>query len=85
MNEEIRSRILREFAEPEQTHTLAQVESITLRHVMAESQSNLDNTCLAVLKLSSGNLAKLETLVKAAKEDFRDVIYWADLENGKVT
>jgi len=85
MIEEIRNRILQEFAEPEQTIALAEMESITLQHVMAQSQTNLNNTWLAILKLSKGDLAELKSLVKAAKEDFRDVIYWAAIENGITT
>jgi len=48
---------------------------------MAESQHNLDNTWCAILKLSNGDLSELRSLVKAAKQDFRDVIYWVSIEN----
>ncbi len=60
-------------------HTLVkwELESIRLEHVMAESECNLENTRLAVLKLSKGSLEDLRTYVSFAKKDFRDVIMWA--------
>jgi hypothetical protein len=80
MNNQIQSKIIADFIESEQTAALNELQSITLQHVMAESQFNLDNTLFAILKLSKGNLNELRSLVEAAKEDFRDVIYWATLE-----
>ena len=85
MNEEIRNRILREFKESEHAIVLAEMESITLQYVMAESQTNLENTWLAILDLSKGDLTELKALVKSAKTDFRDVIYWATLEKEENT
>jgi hypothetical protein len=76
----IKSSVLCDFAEADQAQAIAELESITLQHVMAESQTNLDNTWKAILQLSKGNLSELQRLVKAAKLDFRDVIYWATLE-----
>jgi hypothetical protein len=80
MNNQIQSKIIADFIESELTAALNELQSITLQHVMAESQFNLDNTWFAILKLSKGNLNELRSLVKAAKVDFRDVIYWATLE-----
>jgi hypothetical protein len=80
MNNQIKSKIIAEFIESEQTTALNELQSITLQHVMAESQFNLDNTWFAILKLSKGDLNELRSLVEAAKEDFRNVIYWASLE-----
>jgi hypothetical protein len=80
MNNQIQSKIAAEFIESDQAAALRELQSITLQHVMAESQFNLDNTWFAILKLAKGDLNELRSLVKAAKEDFRDVIYWATLE-----
>jgi hypothetical protein len=77
----LKNRVSQAFAETDQTQVLAELESITLQHVMAESQTNLDNTWQAILDLSRGNLPELQRLVAAAKLDFRDVIYWANLSN----
>lgn len=44
---------------------------------MAESEHNLRNTRLAILKLAEGDLSRVEELTESAKVDFRDIIYWA--------
>jgi hypothetical protein len=80
MNNQINSKLSAEFNESEHGIALSELQSITLQHVMAESQFNLDNTRFAILKLSKGNINELRRLVKVAKDDFRDVIYWATLE-----
>jgi hypothetical protein len=81
MNDSFKSTVQREFAELDQGQAIAELESITLEHVMAESQTNLDNTLHAVLKLCEGDISVLRALVVAAKQDFRDVIYWASLKS----
>jgi len=83
MNKEIKNRVFNEFSEEDREAAFAELVTITLQHVMANSQANLDSTWISILKLSNGNLDKLIMLVKAAKEDFRDVIYWATLEEEK--
>lgn len=80
MNEEIVNLIKSEFSDKEANAAIDEMSTITLQHVMAESEFNLNNTLLAILKLSKGNLMELKRLVKFAKEDFRDVIYWSTLE-----
>ena len=80
MNKEIKKIVIRDFKESDQAIAISELESITPKHVMAESQQNLDNTQRAILKLSHGSLSELRSLVKTAKQDFRDVIYWASLE-----
>ena len=65
------------FNEQEREIAVSQLASITLRHVMAESEQNLLNTRLSILKLAKGNLEDLVYYVEAAKKDFRDVVYWA--------
>ena len=56
------------------------MNSVTLKHVMANCEKNLYNTHSAILKLANGNIVELEELVKCAKNDFRDVILWASLK-----
>lgn len=80
MKKHIKDQIITDFPQEDQQAVQQELESITLEHVMAASQGNLDNTWLAILKLSKGNIEELKKLVQAAKEDFRDVIYWASLE-----
>jgi len=81
MDESIKLRIRHDFSESDYDLVLSELESITLEHVMAESQTNLDNTWNSILQLSKGDLSELGHMVEAAKADFRDVIYWAGQEN----
>lgn len=80
MREEIINEVKLKFSDEEVTPAIEYLNSIELTHVMAGSQSNLDNTWLAIVKLSNGNLEELIRLTECAKQDFRDVIYWAGLE-----
>ena len=80
MNQEIKNEIYKTFKEEDHTRTIEILSSITLKYVMAESQTNLDNTWLSIIYLSKGSIGKLKELVTVAKIDFRDVIYWATLE-----
>jgi len=82
MNPEIKSRIHRDFPPGQQIDVISALNRLGLKDVMAESQYNLDNTLSAILQLSKGNIADVYSLVEAAKNDFRDVIYWATLEPG---
>ena len=72
-----------DFDEEDHDLVKSELNSITLDHVMANSKTNLNNTRKAILQLSKGDLNTLGELVEAAKKDFRDVIYWASLENDK--
>lgn len=72
-----------DFDESDHELVLAELNSITLNHVMARSKNNLKKTRSAILQLSKGDLNELGYLVDVAKVDFRDVIYWASLENKK--
>jgi hypothetical protein len=74
---------LNDFDKADHALVISELNSITLDHVMAKSAQNLNNTRAAILQLSKGDFNKLEQLVKAAKIDFRDVIYWASIENEK--
>lgn len=80
MNNEIIKLIEADFSEKDREKAIKEMSSITLKHVMAESEQNLKNTWLAILKLSKGNLTELIRLVECAKQDFRDVIYWSTME-----
>lgn len=55
--------------------------TLGLEHVMANSEANLNNSIHAILKLAKGNIVEVKRLTECAKVDFRDVIYWASLEN----
>ncbi len=72
-----------DFDESDHELVLSELNSITLDHVMAKSKNNLKKTRSAILQLSKGDLNELEYLVGVAKVDFRDVVYWASLENEK--
>lgn len=72
---------LDDFDDADHELAISELNSITLDHVMANSRKNLKKTRTAVLHLSKGDLNKLGEYVEAAKIDFRDVIYWASLEN----
>jgi hypothetical protein len=73
----IRTQIANGFSETEQIVAIEALKSLTLAHVMANSQANLDNAHRAIIELSNGDLGELQHLVEVAKRDFRDVIYWA--------
>jgi len=83
MNNSHKEKIRADFSDAEYDLVVSALKTIGLNHVMANSQENLDNTWSAILYLSKGDLNELNILVEAAKQDFRDVIYWAVLENGK--
>lgn len=77
MNEKILKIINQEFEDSEIELVINELKSITLKHVMAESEINLNNTRMSILKLAKGNLKEVINLTKSAKIDFRDVIMWA--------
>ena len=81
MNDALIAQIKLDFDESEFGLVLSELESVTLEHVMASSQANLDNTRSSIVKLSKGSLTEVGRLVEAAKKDFRDVVYWASLDN----
>ena len=87
MNENILKVIEQEFEDSQIELVINELKSITLKHVMAESEYNLNNTRMSVLYLAKGNLKEIINLTKSAKSDFRDVIMWATQEklkeNGK--
>jgi hypothetical protein len=45
-----------------------------------------DRVRLAILKLCGGTMAQLQSLIRAAKDDYRDVLMWAETpEAAKIT
>ena len=77
MNEKILEKIDREFDQAEKQFVINELSSITLKHVMAESEYNLNNARMSILKLAKGDSKEVSKLTEAAKIDFRDVIMWA--------
>ena len=80
MHETLLELIDSTFAAAEREEVISALDSITLDHVMARCETNLYNTRHAVLQLSHGNLKDLKYYVDRARQDFRDVIYWAGEE-----
>ena len=81
MNENVIDIINKEFEEEEREFVINELSSINLTHVMAESEINLNNTFLSILKLAKGDVNQVISLTKSAKIDFRDVIMWATQSN----
>lgn len=77
MEKRIIEIIEHDFDKQYREKVITHLASITLQDVMAESEQNLLNTRLAVLKLAKGSIDDLDYYIKSAKNDFRDVIYWA--------
>ncbi len=67
MNEALKRIIVSNFPKENYHLVLAKLETINLGHVMANSQTNLDNTWLAILTLCKGDLNRLSNLVDSAK------------------
>jgi hypothetical protein len=82
MSNKIIEIVNRDFDKSQQERVLQELSSIGLEHVMAESEYNLENTRRSILKLAKGDLNQVITLTKAAKKDFRDVIFWATQDKG---
>jgi hypothetical protein len=77
MTDKVIERINLDFEEEQRPLVIYELFSIESKHVMAESQYNLDNTRLAILKLAQGDLQHVIYFTEKAKIDFRDVILWA--------
>lgn len=81
MTDNILAIIRRDFNQEQSILVTTQLASINLTHVMAASETNVEATRLAILKLAKGDLEKVIRLTEHAKSDFRDVIMWAsDIE-----
>ena len=77
MNDSYKQRILNDFGEADYGLVLAELESITLKHVMANSQPQLDQAREIILRVSNGDLNRLGQLVGLAKLDIRDILVMA--------
>ena len=77
MNQIHLDKIASDFSKEDFELVVSELKTINLGHMMAKSQTNLDNTISAILKLSNGDLNRLGSLIDSSKKDFRDVIYWA--------
>jgi len=80
MQKKIIDIISQDFLEGDRELVIESLSTINLTHVMAQSEGNLQNTLLSILYLAKGDVDEVIRLTKAAKKDFRDVIYWATLE-----
>lgn len=85
LNPDIQATIQCDFTPEDQAAVEQELLSIELKHVMAESQWNLDNTLSAILYLAKGDVNQVIELTAFAKIDFRDVFYWASMEKKKAT
>jgi hypothetical protein len=70
LSEAIEVEIEKRFAEPDR-------EAVRILLSACESVREADRVRLSILRLSRGQVARVEDLVKAAKRDYRDVIAWA--------
>ena len=70
LNDAIDAEIEKRFGEPQR-------ETIRALLLSCESVRDFDRVCLGILRLSRGQVARVENLVQAAKRDYRDVLAWA--------
>ena len=80
MDQSIIDIINQEFSTQEAALVIDALSSINLNHVMAQSKSQLKYTKLSILKLAKGDLDEVIDLTEKAKIDFRDILYWASLQ-----
>lgn len=80
MDKDVLAKIKESFTEKNQLKAIELVNSINKKHVMGESEYNLNNTHYSVIELAKGNLKELRYYVACAKKDFRDVIYWVSID-----
>jgi hypothetical protein len=66
-----------DFEEAAHDAVIAELFSIHLNHLMANSEYNLTQTRYAILTLADGDLKDVIEYPIAAKIDFRDLIMWA--------
>src|SRR3954454_3447756 len=66
LSAEIQGQIDRRFAEPDRD---------SVRTLLSSCRS--EQICVAILRLSRGQVKRVEDLVEAARRDYRDVLAWA--------
>jgi hypothetical protein len=77
MDETVINLVNSSFSLDERKLVLDELAKLSLDDVMAKSENNLLNTLTAILQLSEGSLSQVAHFVSCAKDDFRNVIYWA--------
>ena len=82
LNQEILDSIANQFSQTDAVLVRTALSSVQLSDVWA-SRLNLDRTLQSILQLSAGEVEKVLFYSKCAKADFRDVIMWADENQGK--
>lgn len=80
MKHDINEQIVADYAPEEQNSVITALSKLSLKHVMAQSEWNLLSARKAILVLAQGEFDKIPDLVRAAQQDFRDVIYWVWLK-----
>jgi hypothetical protein len=71
---DVAQRVAREYAEDDRAATIELLASYDGRE--------RERVQHAILTLASGDLARLQHNVRQALADFRDVLYWAEEEEG---
>lgn len=60
------------------------LREVAVRHLyrygMEPHEKEVDRVRLAAVRLSHGNLDRLERFIDATKKDYRDVLMWAEQE-----
>ena len=81
MDNNLKKTILNDFGEADYDLVLSELESVTLKHVMANSESQLETARSLILEVSKGDLTRLGSLVELAKRDIRDILVHASKPN----
>jgi hypothetical protein len=76
MERQILDLINKDFQESDRTTVVNYLSSIGLDHVWG--LPTLMQTRMAILALAKGDVARVASLTENAKEDFRDVLMWAE-------
>ena len=76
MDQRVLDAINQGFQENERATVIDCLSSIGLEEV--SSPANLQQTRMAILALSNGDVSQVALLTKKAKTDFRDIVMWAE-------
>lgn len=79
MDKAVKDKIEEYFKADEIVQITNALLSITTEHTW-DSEYNLKNTRLSILKLAKGNINEVLELTNCTKTDFRDVVIWATQE-----
>lgn len=75
-DETIEAAVQRLFVKAEQDRAL----ELVLRYGKDPKDKDADRVRRAILKLSHGDIHRLNRLVNSAKQDYEDVLWWAEEE-----